>query len=708
MLLAAWLRLANLGYGEFHGDEARAVLRAAAVIQGHENVLFLHRKGPGEILIPTALFAYTHTINEASARIPFAAANLVALLGVFLLGWRMKGLYTGFAAALLLALDGYLISFARFVQYQSPVLLFSVAAVLVAWRLYQKPVALRAWLVLGALFMGTGLLYHWDMLLAGVPVLALLVLRRISSQTLLRAIWPALLLGLTVVALFYVPFGLHPNAQAALDYVVGSRLEGETGSEGNTLANVFVRTTVYSSVYHIGLIVLLAVGSLAAVYRKIIGMAAAWAIAVTTLLVIAVTWWFGGNVSVAGVNPVFILLALAIVPVWVLRRVPPQDRILWLWFGAPMLAALFLISAPRSHVHIFFVPWALVAGSAAGGLLAQIETRQGRRTLALVAAAASIVVVSVLGYYQYRVHVDTQSETVLHWETARLAGYWSPAAATEIDALYGFPMQNGWKVPGTLYQQGVISGDHADLTWAEYIPQWYLRGQWRCDSTAQWFYAVRSHDPWAESPEAAQDRIRAQGFTRWGDVEVNGQPRMRIYALDADMPKPPLGFDEAAYAAEFDARADAWLPLDYPAVEDSPATRLDATFAGLIRMEGYTYADPAPLHPGDTFRITLYWRALQKIDRSYRVTLQAYDANIRMVAQQDSMPVCDRRDMQRWRPGEGIMDTHKIEIHADAPPGRYPLYLAVYDGETGARLPVLDAAGQPIDDKVQLSELVVE
>ncbi len=76
LALAAVLRLTNLGYAEFHGDEARAILRAAAVVQGYDDVLFLHKKGPAEILIPTAIFAALGNITETTARLPFAIINL--------------------------------------------------------------------------------------------------------------------------------------------------------------------------------------------------------------------------------------------------------------------------------------------------------------------------------------------------------------------------------------------------------------------------------------------------------------------------------------------------------------------------------------------------------------------------------------------------------------------------------------------------------
>ena len=89
LLVGGVLRLGHLGYTDFQGDEARATLRAAATIQGYEDVLFLHKKGPTEILLPTALYALTGHLTEATARLPFALANLAALFAIWLLGWRL-------------------------------------------------------------------------------------------------------------------------------------------------------------------------------------------------------------------------------------------------------------------------------------------------------------------------------------------------------------------------------------------------------------------------------------------------------------------------------------------------------------------------------------------------------------------------------------------------------------------------------------------
>jgi hypothetical protein len=158
LVTASLVRFVNLGYADFQGDEARAALRAAAVIQGYEDVLMLHKKGPTEILIPTALYTLTGHLTESTARLPFAIANLVALFAAWYLGWRLFHPLAGWLAAMFLALDGYFIGFARIVQYQSVVFLMTILAVLLLYRLVRRPQAMTAYLTLAAMFMATGML----------------------------------------------------------------------------------------------------------------------------------------------------------------------------------------------------------------------------------------------------------------------------------------------------------------------------------------------------------------------------------------------------------------------------------------------------------------------------------------------------------------------------------------------------------------------
>ncbi|HXF63421.1 MAG TPA: glycosyltransferase family 39 protein, partial [Caldilineaceae bacterium] len=254
--VGALLRLPHLGYAEFHGDEARAVLRAAAVIQGYEDVLLLHKKGPAEILTPAAIFAVTGHLTEASARLPFALASLAALVAVWLLGARLDSPLAGWSAAMLLAVDGYFTGFARIVQYQSLVILTSALVMLALARLAAQPLALARYLALAALFFATGLWSHYEGALVALPALYLvgvMLRRHRAAPETARRLWAALGIGGVVaallLALFYLPFLLHAQFGATYTYLMERRIGGEP-LPANHVADFFIRTTTYSSTYY--------------------------------------------------------------------------------------------------------------------------------------------------------------------------------------------------------------------------------------------------------------------------------------------------------------------------------------------------------------------------------------------------------------------------------------------------------------------------
>lgn len=710
-VVAGFFRFGNSGYAEFHGDESRAVLRAAAVIQGYENVLFIHRKAPGEILVPTAVFAYAGRINEAAARLPFALANLVGLLGVLLIGWRMRSGVAGWAAALLLALDGYYVAFSRFVQYQSVVFLMSVAAVLVAWRVYRDPRALTRYMTAGAIFLAMAVLFHWDGLLAWLPVgvllIAMLAQRRVAWSHFWRPMLIASVVGAALLAIFFVPYFMQPNYEAAASYLVNARLAGQSPGLRNNILDIFARTMVYSSVYYVGTLVLLAGAALVLGWRKGWGRAAAWVMAALLVLTLGGTIWRTTFLSVGGRDWTALPYLVLIGGLWVAPRLPTAERTVWLWFGLPLIASLFLIATPRTHVHIFFVPWALLAGFAVAAAWEWIANRFTTRVATGAALGFAAIATVLFGGWLYLAFVDAQSEMVLNWKTAKPDFFWTPQASDTIDAKYGFPLKNGWKTAAALYRQGLASGDYDVLLWADYISWWYLRDQWRCFNTSDWYFTVRGLEPWAEPPEDVYGRIEAQGFTQWGEVPVLGRPAMRLFARTGINPPQPATLDPDAYEAAFDASADPYLQLSFPAVEPTAPVRLDGNFGNKLILEGYDIEYSEPLKPGDKVALTLYWRGRQAVGESYKVSNQSYDDAGHFAAQDDAVPVCNRRETNRWRPGEEIVDRHTLTINPDTPSGAYPIYTILYRADTGERMPVMDASGQPVDDKLKVTEIQV-
>jgi len=135
--------------------------------------------------------------------------------------------------------------------------------------------------------------------------------------------------------------------------------------------------------------------------------------------------------------------------------------------------------------------------------------------------------------------------------------------------------------------------------------------------------------------------------------------------------------------------------------------RLDANLGDRVTLLGYDL-EPEIARPGETLRLTLYWRAEQPMKRSYTVFAHLLDASSRIVVQDDSLPAGWTRPTTGWLPGEIIVDLHPLPLAGDVPTGDYFLQVGMYDAESNDRLPALDAAGQIIQDRVQLDPITVE
>ncbi len=726
LALGGLLRFANLGYPDYQGDEARAALRAAAVIQGYDDVLMLHKKGPTEILLPTALYSLTGTLTEQTARLPFAIAGLTALFAVWLLGGRLFGPLAGWLAALFVLLDGYFIGFARIVQYQSVVLLMSLLAVLVLVRLVQRPQALAAYLSLAALFLATGILSHYEGALAALPAAYLLGLlfwrERARAREIAGAALVAAAVGGLLLAAFYLPYITNERFAATYTYLTDRRIG--SSFPYNNLADVFTRTTLYSTTYAVLLLIGLTVAGMVRAFLRGYGRVLGSVLAVAAGALVVITFWnpqwalIGDPESMGTRDWIIVPFALLIAAVVLAPRQRHEERVLWLWFGAVLLLALFLVEKPRTHVYTFFIPWMLLCGMVlADGwswLYARLGRRMGVRPALAAGAVAAAALLLLFANYAYWFFVS-RDEVMLRYDELRPAGYWVAYDEPDDKARFGFPLNNGWKVVGELFRDGTLNGSFESNEKEAWVPAWYGRGVERCPREADWFFEIRNLEPFGNEDFLAMEHYLRQGFEKWGRVQVGGLDKMIIYQRTGNQVEfptqapidglPVFRFEE--FAAAFDANAAADLPLTYPSVDPPIAHPLDINFGNIIRLEGYDIAHPTPLRPGDTIRLTLYWRGQEPILQSYKVFNQVYYGDGPMIAQRDGYPVCDGRETWRWDPGELITDVYNLPVSPDAPDGLYPLYTGFYIEETGERLPVYDAAGQEIGSQAHVTDIRV-
>lgn len=708
LLVAAFLRFGNLGYSEFQGDESRAMLMAAGVLRGEDGILFLHKKGPVEILLPAVFYALDGTIEEFSARFPFAVANLAGIACVCALTKRMFPRLTlaPLAAAGLLAVNGYLVAFGRLVQYQS-VVFFMMA--LAAWCAY-------AWyrggdttlLVLSVAFVAVGALAHYEAILV-FPCIGWLFLSRGRSDgwPIRRWVWRAVAIGVAfaiVAGVFYVPFVLNPSFANTADYIVGQRIGG--GVLHNNLSDFFYRATFYSSLYYIAFLVL---GLLAFATHQLYEWLRPAGLATVVLLVLlagmAVAVFFSRVLIAGSLNLAILPFAAALALLLASPRATTELRATLLWLGMPGLIALFLMQFPKTHVYTMFPAWAVLVGVALARAAAGLRRWTGSGELAtriqrIGLVSVSVLLVLVFGTYECIVFVRHTPDFRRGYPET-LPPFYLTLYRDEHPPVGGggfaFPHRGGWKAVGALYAQGVFQGSHA-ANEETLTSSWYIRQAAWCRDNAD-FYFISSvvHDP-----ESIPVKRIYQEMHLVGRVWTDDRPVLEIYGREPT--DSVIDYDLAELERAFDAAAtpDVWL---WALKDPTPLHHLDAHFGEQVRLLGFDA--PPQIAAGDVLPLNLYWQATRPFERDYSVFTHVEVEGDHIWGQSDGTPVCGSLPTTQWEPVKVIVDSRALLIDPDTPPGEYPLLVGLYDPLTGERMRVSGGDANERGDTVYLGTVRV-
>ncbi len=126
------------------------------------------------------------------------------------------------------------------------------------------------------------------------------------------------------------------------------------------------------------------------------------------------------------------------------------------------------------------------------------------------------------------------------------------------------------------------------------------------------------------------------------------------------------------------------------------------------QMELVGYAvDQRLLAPGQSVHLVLYWRGVKPMRENYSVFTYLLSPDGERVAQMDSWPQKGAAPTSTWQPGASIRDEYELTVPAGSPLGVYSIEIGAYLAETGNRLQVLDASGQPQTDHLPLSKVRV-
>lgn len=699
VLATVFLRLWNLGYSEFQGDEVKVLQKASALLLGRSEALFIHKKGPAEILLSTHAYAAGRLITEFAARLPFALASSLGALGIYAIGARVRSHRAGWWAFLCIALNGFLVAFARIVQYQSLVVLFGAAGVLLALRSAERrpeqTLERRRDLWACALVLACGLLAHSDGAFAVAPaawiILAAYWRRRTPVREVARDLVGPVLGATALLALFYVPFVLHPHFETAQDYIL--RRAGRPPY--NNLEHFLTIGAVYNASYYLALMAVGVLGSVAAGLARLraprglvpAGFAAALA---------AVALWpkllvIGESDYIGIVFTIPLALALA---------APGRSdgwRGLLLWFAVPFLVFGFAFGDPRTHIYTFFPGAALLLGEEIDRLA------EWRPRLARVAQALGGATMLVSLAYLLIVFVSHTPEYRRTYPEHRLRFFWVPYG-DELPSvgLFGFPYRAGWKVIGALYDQGVLAG-HYSTNETAHITSWYTRDRHRCGSLPRYYFLARNVQDAKDVPMHDVEK----DYDLVGRVWVGDQAKMEIYE------RRPAQLTYRDYRPEeFEAAFNASMSYPYDATEfvsmDPLEGRQHEMYYRLeesIEFLGYSL-DKTTARPGEAITLTLYWRSAGPIPESYKVFTHIEDPGV-VWAQMDHVPLCGDRHTDGWKEGEVLRDTYTLILNPETPLGPHRLVVGMYPHDGSRRLAVFNAEGAHVGSEIHLTDIEV-
>jgi hypothetical protein len=137
--------------------------------------------------------------------------------------------------------------------------------------------------------------------------------------------------------------------------------------------------------------------------------------------------------------------------------------------------------------------------------------------------------------------------------------------------------------------------------------------------------------------------------------------------------------------------------LAFFATPPDPAAPALARFSGGVELLGVAVTPAGP----DRWRVRLRWRATAPLADDYTVFLH-YLRNGERIAQADSNPGGGRYSTMIWHRGDVVNDDHYVEGIGAPLPGQDGIRLGLWQPESAAVLYLLDEAGNPAGDWIDV------
>lgn len=387
LLLSSALRLVNLGYSDYQGDEIKALFLPENN-QSFFSFLMDQRKGPLQFFITYILKFIDHNYqNEFLIRLLFAIAGVLSVLFFYKLLNEYFGKKVAFYASLFMATNGFFVAFSRIVQYQSFVILFAILSLYFFTLSNSKSNWKIKGIYLGFICWALSVLAHYDgFFIAPFAGYILFSWLKTNGKAYFKHLFLAGVVFVAILSAFYVPFVMSLSKET-LDYWQNR----VTGGDGK-ISSSFYLFQVYNPIYTIHVYYIL--GILGAIF--------------------AITQAFLPAIFVAG------------------------------WFLVPFLFMELAINIPGTHIFNYLIPAFVFIGF--GFLLLEklthfiFKERLGR-LLTLLGVVFITLFISAQSYF---IFVDNTLEYPWENEKFLIWTFHKPSAIFHL-SMFGFPYSRNWE-----------------------------------------------------------------------------------------------------------------------------------------------------------------------------------------------------------------------------------------------------------------------
>ena len=132
-------------------------------------------------------------------------------------------------------------------------------------------------------------------------------------------------------------------------------------------------------------------------------------------------------------------------------------------------------------------------------------------------------------------------------------------------------------------------------------------------------------------------------------------------------------------------------------IRPAEATGPEVTFGERIGLRVATTSTTP-----DELRVELAWTNVLTVDSQLTAFVHVYNAEGKLVAQQDGYPLLGLYPPWLAQPGETVRDLRHIPLPASLASGHYQVGVGLYDAETGQRVTAVLAPGQRLENDVYL------